>query len=1381
MRSIDFRSIVPFEGSAHAAFEELCCQLARRVEGVLPEMVFTRYRGAGGDGGVECVWTRGLTEWGWQAKYVFDDLPALLRQLDGSLTTALATHRYLDRYVVCIPFNLTGATSRGEGQQQKFAAWKHRWEQSARERRPAFTIELWDASTLVERLIAIDPDGGRRRFWFEANVLPPELFRKHIAAALTAAGPRYTPELNVETVLPRHVHAVADGEEWEARRRMWAERLDRAWETWHQWIEETNRRTKGDYDGRALFSVAAAISRARQCVQGLGRGARSQLDELRAVAGEAVTDAKLQYEAELTNLRSTYAEVILETRSFAKSVLSEIVAVRDSLAELKEWSLSREVEANVEGALVVTGAAGVGKTHALCDVAAERMRRGTLSLLLFGDRFRDRELWPQIVELLGLDATWSRPALLSALDTAAEASGRPLLVIIDAVNESPDRAMWRRRLADLVVEIRAYPWLRLCVSCRTSFVDLCIGRELEVPAYEHLGFAEEERALAIETFFRYVKLQPPVTQILHPGFSNPLFLKLICSALRDSGHATLPPDWMSIGTAIREMVKASGDRYAAAHGKRAGAARLQRVLDAFIDACITTGRMVMPYLDAHEAVVRNAGSDAGEALDWLISDDFLSTIPHDRGEVAVRVSYERLGDHLVADWLLRDVTADGIVPALTTGSLSFLIASAEAVNAHRGVIEALSIRLPERYGIELLDVPAGDDVRRILTAIFEESLDWRFGDAITPRTAELIEALLRDPVSAKRVIPALLSAVLRGGTLDAPWLHRFLSARSMPDRDTTWTAAINQLHGDRRVVRVLEPHANAPAELVRAWATVLCWLFTASDRRVRDRATRAAVVVTERVPAVWADVIADFSGVDDEYVIERCLVAAYGALLLSRDRAAIEATARSVDSLIDARPGLLQHAQIRDHARCLLSLAAGQDVVIAATEDRSPIVFAEEDPLARFEDEEDAVRGYLLWSLRDGSFMRDRVPEALKECPRPIAAAKAKRWLQSRLVEMGWSPEQFAGESEMLLADGEGAGRDRWRERISEKYLRIALAHLVGRLYARSRRRTDPLIARKLREMDPSDLSPNPRDDDRAWWMPLTIELGEERSPAEWFDALQNPLTAQTLQPVTDPRGTVWTVLDLQRFWNREERRRFLLGGRASATLWIRTFVVAREQLDAFLKRVKQHFTRSVPLPRELSYSHCYVGEYPFSTAIDDLTPVTPHSIVEDLGFHALPAADHVYLGYDDDSFSNYAKRIGSCCVPARRFFEQAELRWNGRGGYVDGERVVFLDPAMTEAGPHALLVDRAWFADFLRTRGLVAVSIARVEKSMSENYSTPVREHWYERAEVLGAKRKAIEYSGWPGVVVSSRKWMYLPVRKTYAERRKSRSSGRGDAITVR
>ena len=144
MTEIDFQRIRPLGGSKTYAFEEFCAHLARREEAVPEGSRFARLDGAGGDGGVECYWTLpDGSEWGWQSKLLFELDKA---QIGGSVSTALRIHPKLTRYVVCLPFNLTGPTGRpGTDQRTRWAEWVEEWENEARGRDMNVEFVLWEA------------------------------------------------------------------------------------------------------------------------------------------------------------------------------------------------------------------------------------------------------------------------------------------------------------------------------------------------------------------------------------------------------------------------------------------------------------------------------------------------------------------------------------------------------------------------------------------------------------------------------------------------------------------------------------------------------------------------------------------------------------------------------------------------------------------------------------------------------------------------------------------------------------------------------------------------------------------------------------------------------------------------------------------------------------------------------------------------------------------------------------------------------------------------------------------------------------------------------------------------------------------------------------
>ena len=124
---IDFYNIKALDGLQHAGFEELCCQIFRNdKDGLLKDLPKgsepIRYRGAGGDGGVEFIWKLpNGDEWGLQAKYLFS---LDKKQLDKSVKTALEIHPNLTRYIFCLPYDLTGKTGRGEGEREKYEKYK---------------------------------------------------------------------------------------------------------------------------------------------------------------------------------------------------------------------------------------------------------------------------------------------------------------------------------------------------------------------------------------------------------------------------------------------------------------------------------------------------------------------------------------------------------------------------------------------------------------------------------------------------------------------------------------------------------------------------------------------------------------------------------------------------------------------------------------------------------------------------------------------------------------------------------------------------------------------------------------------------------------------------------------------------------------------------------------------------------------------------------------------------------------------------------------------------------------------------------------------------------------------------------------------------------
>lgn len=189
--------------------------------------------------------------------------------------------------------------------------------------------------------------------------------------------------------------------------------------------------------------------------------------------------------------------------SFPAANLDDVRDAITACRELHYWLQSPEGFLAFERAFVLTGAAGSGKTHGVCDLAGHRLLEGALTCVVFGHMFvGEPDPWTRMLESLGLPVTLGRDGLLDALNAVAESSGSPLIVCIDAINETRPLSYWRTRLAGFAQEVQSRPYLRLIVTCRTPFVPHCLPVGHGLAVIEHPGFVGVERE-AHKEFFRH--------------------------------------------------------------------------------------------------------------------------------------------------------------------------------------------------------------------------------------------------------------------------------------------------------------------------------------------------------------------------------------------------------------------------------------------------------------------------------------------------------------------------------------------------------------------------------------------------------------------------------------------------------------------------------------------------------------------------------------------------------------------------------------------------------------------------------------------------------------------------------------------------------------
>ena len=335
-------------------------------------------------------------------------------------------------------------------------------------------------------------------------------------------------------------------------------------------------------------------------------------------------------------------------------------------------------------------------------------------------------------------------------------------------------------------------------------------------------------------------------------------------------------------------------------------------------------------------------SDKRDWLSALLSNGVLREDPHPDGsdnddplnerDDVIRFAFQRFQDHLMADALLT-IVSDIRAAFAPDGAFSFLYSKHGGLLWEwNGLIEALSIQVPEKFDLEFVDVLPGGEERHwqanTIENAFLQSVRWREPNKITDRTLTLANRLNSGPSG---IVSLLIELAPRK---DHPWNAIFLDNRLYRwkawERDRNWTMTISQdgVYDEHPVNRLLDWCANAPKEsadkeTLHLCALTLCWLFCSTAPSVRDRATKALSSLLTDCPDLFPELMAHFVDADDLYLIERLLAAGYGTLIRHPDLGHATRFASSVIQHTFRKKGIPPNLLLRDYAAGIVSCSRG--------------------------------------------------------------------------------------------------------------------------------------------------------------------------------------------------------------------------------------------------------------------------------------------------------------------------------------------------------------------------------------------------------------------------------------------------------------------------
>ncbi|MEQ6378442.1 hypothetical protein RZN25_16645 [Bacillaceae bacterium S4-13-56] len=1343
---INWRNIRVHNNSQNNAFEELICQFARHD----PPSNNKKFSRLGTpDGGVECFWEMADgTEIGWQAKYVFN-IDDLISQADKSIKTAMKNHPAMVSYIIAAPFNLPDPQyTRKAGRPVKSAKvkWSEKVEQWKKELSPegcSLEVELWDESYLND-LLTKPQNEGLRYYWFNGSEFTSDRFKGIIDAALADLGPRYTPELNIALQMSSFFDYLIHNE--------------RPLKIFQKYRLDLKR---GSEDILALCNRTKSFTDISKEHTELSQS----LDEIHEIL--KITSYFEMKDVQLSDLimhLKTLEDVVssmwgkiednLKETEFRNSQYERTLNQMFILLDEGKNIFSRHIELINYPFMILHGEPGIGKSHLLADVCLKHAQNGIPSVLLLGDQF-SKSTDPREIIKQKLQYSGSFTSLLQLLDSIGQIHKQRILIAIDALNEGEGTEIWLKYLAGLETELSNYSWIALAVSVRTDYIEDIIPvkcREKMI-LIEHQGF-DEAYDFACEHFFEHYGLDIRVPTF-NNEFNNPLFLKLFCESCKDIGYTQELP---SLPKVLDGYVKHLNEKLYRKFRYEKSLELVGVAMQQLAEALVLSGSYSIPYSELQGKVEATINRRLGIAsppeyfsfVDALIKEGvFRAFSGYRSSEKSVGFAYDRMKDYNTLLYWLRQKPEDVDIADYIESSPFFEKIMQNGHYGHHTMIELLAIILPEIYKKEIVEcIPGGKITRSTLRALLK-SFQWRTTINNVPKIGAWLIDISKDDVDLKTAIidDLLPVAAVPQHPFNMEFIAgSFLHPESMPQLDTWWTPHINKKYDDyenniyKRIVKWCwrierkNPFDSSTRFLL---GLTLSWLCSASNRALRDRATKGLVCIYLGHVDELTKLLTAMNDVNDIYIRERIYAAAYGAVVYETENAKVKTLSDLIIQDFFNDMPVYPNILIRDYARGIVEYSIhcwnyGVDELKDVESKIRPPYGSQMPNKIPSDDEIKIIKdkyadNYGFYSIRSsmdtgqnyGDFGRYTFKAALDDFV-GINIKNMEKWCFLRIMELGYDPNVH--DNEKLRYDGRGSNRI---ERIGKKYQWMVFHEILALVADNYSLEGENWYQDKLSAPYNGPWNPNVRDIDptlligdkkglrfkqppKAWYSNFEY-LPVEQDGAEWVSEELD--IKDELLLMVDPKGVEWAVLCYYPFWN--EYPADFGDDIKSENKSMRAYIFS------YITDYKKPHTFEVEGMNELNWYNVFAGEYYWSPAYHENQGIYGSSEWEKV---ALKHGKTIDVMQTTQRFiwkkgADFSKEDSIAYdIPTELIYNNMGLKGSPKSGYyyLDGE-LVCMNTSINHEANHQLLIRKDVLENWLEKNNLRIYWRIKVEKYLSE------------------------------------------------------------------